>query len=219
MAGVKLLSKKDAEKLVEILAKTYKGSKYYLNFKTHSDLFVAAVLSAHTSADITNSVTPSIFARYKTFKDYANADEKEFGQEIHRILFASAKAKNVIAACKIIVQKYGSKIPRTIEELTELPGIGRKTANNILINAYGIAEGIPVDLWGIRLSYRFGLSSSKNPLKVERDLMNIVDKKHWHNWSYILRNHGYAVCHASNPLCSKCPVNKLCQKNGVTRQL
>ena len=145
--GYTLLSQKDAEELVRILSGAYKDSHYYLNFKTPIDLLVAAVISAQTRDEVVNKTTPALFSRYHTAKDYAGADEEELIKAIKSVSFAGNKAKNIIKACKMLVEKYGGKVPDRMEELIELPGVGRKTANTILINAYGIVEGIPVDTW------------------------------------------------------------------------
>ena len=122
------------------------------------------------------------------------------------------------AKYKIIHEKYNGKVPNKMEELLELPGIGRKTANTILINAYGIVEGIPVDTWVIKLAPRLGLSANKDPEKIEQDLMKKIEKKYWHNITYIFKRHGKTLCDKV-PICSKCPVNNLCPRNGVTKSL
>ncbi len=218
MAGVKLLSKSDANRLVGILGKTYKNAKYYLNFKTPIDLVAAAILSAQTRDEVTNSVTPRLFEKYKTAKDYANADPDELYQYISRVSFGGNKAKSIIHTMKIIDQRYKGRVPSKMEELLELPGIGRKTANTILINAYGIVEGIPVDTWVIKLAPRLGLTSNKDPEKIEQDLMKMIEKKYWHNITYIFKTHGKTMCDKV-PICSKCPVNKICPKNGVTKSV
>jgi endonuclease-3 len=216
--AAKLLPEREAKELISVLEKEYKDAKYYLGFKTPIDLVAAAILSAQTLDAVVNRVTPALFAKYKAAKDYANADPEELIGLIKSVSFAGNKAKNIINTMKAIQEKHNGKVPDTTEELIELPGIGRKTANTILINAYGIVEGIPVDTWVISRSYRWGLSLNKDPEKIEQDLMKVIDRKYWHNWAYIVKTHGRAVCQAV-PLCSKCPVNRLCQKNGVKKQL
>lgn len=218
MAGVKLLSKAGANKLVDTLSKTYKNAKYYLDFKTPIDLVAAAILSAQTRDQVTNAVTPALFAKYKTAKDYANADSEDLYKLISKVSFGGNKAKSIIKTMQIIEEKYDGKVPNKMEQLLELPGIGRKTANTILINAYGIVEGIPVDTWVIKLAPRLGLSKSKDPEDIEQDLMKTLDKKYWHNITYILKTHGRALCDKV-PVCSKCPVQSICPKNGVTKSL
>ncbi|MDE1768309.1 MAG: endonuclease III, partial [Candidatus Micrarchaeota archaeon] len=152
---------------------------------------------------------------YRTIGDYANADEEELAGYIKSTTFSANKARNIIKACKIIIAQYNGKIPRTMEGLISLPGVGRKTANTILINAYGIVVGIPVDTWVIKLGYRMGLSAQTDPEKIEQDLMKLIDKKYWRSITYVLKTHGRSVC-KSTPICSTCAVNKLCPKNGVT---
>ncbi len=181
-------------------------------------MVTAAILSAQTLDATVNKTTPTLFAKYKTAKDYANADIEELTDMIRNISFAGNKAKNIINTMKAIQEKYNGKVPNKMEELIELPGIGRKTANTILINAYNVVEGIPVDTWVISRSYRWGLSLNNDPDKIERDLMNVIDKKYWHNWAYVVKTHGRAVCQTV-PFCSKCPVNKICPKNNVKKQL
>ncbi|MCL5433617.1 MAG: endonuclease III [Candidatus Marsarchaeota archaeon] len=213
-----LLNEKDAKALTQILCKYYKDAKYYLCYKTPIDLLAAAILSAQTKDDVVNALTPELFKKYKTAKDYANADEKELLKYVKRVSFADKKTKNIIEANKIIERDYKGKLPNSMKELLKLPGIGRKTANTILINAYGIVEGIPVDTWVIKLSYRLGLSTNKNPDKIEQDLMKVVDRNCWHNFAYVIKSHGKALCNTI-PICSKCPIEKLCPKNNVTKRL
>jgi endonuclease-3 len=218
MPSGKLLDAKDAELLASRLSESYKDAHYYLNFKTPIDLVVAAILSAQTRDEVVNKITPSLFAKYKTAKDYANADTDALIGYIKSVSFAGNKAKNIIATCKAISEKHGGKVPDRMDELVELPGIGRKTANTILINAYGIVEGIPVDTWVIKLSYRLGLSLNTDPDKIEADLKSKVPKKYWKTFAYVMKTHGKSICQAI-PYCSKCPIERLCPKNGVTKRL
>ena len=215
MVGYKQLSQNESEKLVEVLGSAYKDAHYYLNFKTPVELLVAAILSAQTRDEVVNKATPALFLKYHNAKDYASADAEKLINYIRSISFAGNKAKNIIGACKILSDRYNGKVPDKMEDLVELPGIGRKTANTILINAYGIVEGIPVDTWVIRLSFRLGLSQNKDPEKIESDLMGEIPKKYWSKLAYTLKTHGKAICQAI-PFCSKCPVSGTCPKNGVT---
>ena len=206
-------------KVIELLKKNYPNAKYYLNFSSPLELMVAAILSAQIRDEVVNATTPKIFAKYKTAKEYADADLKEFTKEISAVTFAGMKAKNITSACRILVEKYNGKVPNTMEELIALPGIGRKTANTILINAFGKVEGIPVDTHVIRLSFRLGWTKSKKPEEIEQDLMKIIPKDDWKKTAYLLKAHGRAVCTAPVPYCSKCFLDKLCPKNGVTKKL
>ncbi len=215
----KLSGASGAKEMILLLVKNYSNAKYYLNFSTPIDLVVAAIISAQTRDEVVNSVTPELFKKFKTAKEYANSNVDGLVKYIGKVSFAANKAKNIIATCNIIRDKYGGKVPNKMEELIELPGIGRKTANTILINAYGIVNGIPVDTWVIKLSYRIGLSANRDPDKIEQDLMKIVDKKYWKNFAYILKAHGKKICQSQVPICSKCILDKLCPRNGVTKSL
>ena len=218
MAGDRFLTQKEAGELTSSLSKSYNDAKYYLHFKTPIDLVVAAILSAQTRDEVVNAATPKLFTKYKTAMDYAHANPQELVEHIKSISFAGNKARNIINTCRTIDEKYGGNVPKSMEHLLELPGVGRKTANTILINAYGIVEGIPVDTWVIKLSFRLGLSKNKDPEKIEQDLMKVVDRKNWHNFAYVMKNHGKKICQTI-PICSKCPVNDICPKNGVTKKL
>ncbi|HVC57900.1 MAG TPA: endonuclease III [Candidatus Acidoferrales bacterium] len=213
-----LLNASDASKLVAGLRKAYPNAKYYLDFKTPIDLMAAAILSAQTRDETVNKLTPALFAKYKTAKDYSTAKLDALVNDVKSVSFAGNKAKNIIATSKIVQGQYAGKVPKSIDQLAELPGIGRKTANTIMINAYGIVEGIPVDTWVIRLSFRLGLSANKNPDKIEGDLKKVVPRDGWHNFAYVLKTHGKTLC-KEVPMCSKCPVGKICPKNGVTETL
>ena len=215
---MRLLTKEEAGAMVKKLEESYPNTKYYLDFKTPLDLLVAAILSAQTHDELVNKITPGLFGKFKSAKDYASASEAELLKYIKPVSFAGNKAKNIINAAKTIDGKYGGKVPKTMDELISLPGIGRKTANTILINAYGIVEGIPVDTWVIKLSPRLGLSIEKNPDKIEKDLMEKIDRKYWHDIAYVLKRHGKALCKAI-PECSKCPVKGMCPRNGVKKAI
>lgn len=207
----------EAMKIIELLKKNYPNAKYYLNFSNPLELMVAAILSAQIRDEIVNATTPKLFSKYKISKDYANADLKELTKEISAVTFSGMKAKSIINACKTLVEKYNGKVPDKMEDLIELPGIGRKTANTILINAFGKVEGIPVDTHVIRLSFRLGWTKSKKPEEIEQELMNIVPKDEWKKIAYLLKAHGRAICTAPVPYCSKCFLDKVCPKNGVTK--
>lgn len=212
-----LLSNTKALEAVNILLKSYPNAHYYLNFRTDIDLMVAAIISAQTRDEVVNAVTPGLFKKYRTVKDYADADEKELAGYIRSVSFAGNKAKNIIKSCKAVMASYGGRIPRTMKELTDLPGIGRKTANTILINAYGIVEGIPVDTWVIKLAYRIGLTRSQDPEDIEQDLMRIVNKEYWKKIAYVFKAHGRAICQSQIPICSRCMLGRICPRNGVMK--
>ncbi len=217
MAEVKLLDTNSAKQVIERLEKEYPDAHYYLNFKTPIDLVVAAILSAQTRDEVTNAVTPALFQKYKTADDYANADEDELFSLVKRVTFSGNKVKNIIATCKVISEKYNGSVPKRMEELLALPGIGRKTANTILINAYNIVEGIPVDTWVIKVPGRLGLTKNTDPEKIEEDLKKTVERRYWHNITYVFKMHGKKVCQSQVPICSECLLNKICMRNGVTK--
>ncbi len=213
---MEVLDKKNVGLVVEKLEKSYPNIGYYLNFKTPIDLLVAAILSPQTRDVTVNKVTPELFKKYKTAKDYATANPDELFQYIKSIAFAKTKMNNIIESCKLIDKQYKGKVPDKKDELMKLPGIGEKTAVTILINAYGIVEGIPVDTWVIKLSNRIGLADSTNPNKIEKELEQEIDKKYWHNFAYILKEHGKEIC-GKVPFCSKCVLNEICLKNNVEK--
>ncbi len=177
-------------KIIKLLKKHYPNAKYYLNFSNPLELMVAAILSAQVRDSVVNALTPRLFKKNITAKDYAKTDLIKLTNDVKTVTFAGNKAKNIKSACRILVEKHGGKVPKTIEELTSLPGIGRKTANTILINAYGIVKGIPVDTWVIKLSQQFDWTKNNNPDKIEQDLMKIIPKKHWHSIAYLLKTYG-----------------------------
>ncbi len=204
-----------AVKILSLLKKEYPAAKYYLNFSNPLQLLVAAILSAQVRDEVVNATTPKLFSKYKSAQDFANANLPELEKEISSITFYKNKSKNIKAACKILQEKFSGKVPRTVEELTELPGIGRKTANAILINAYDIVEGITVDTHVLRLSYRLGLTKNTNPEKVEQDLMKLFSRAYWKILPWLFKDHGRAVCKAPVPICSKCFLFDLCPRVGV----
>ncbi len=215
MAGnFKHLGKEDAEKVVEKLESLYRNAKYFLSFDTKVNLLVGAIIEARTKDEVVISTTSELFKRYHTASDYAKAKPEDLLKYIRPVTFASNKAKNIINACKIIEEKYKGEVPSTMEQLVELPGIGRKTANTILINGFNKIEGIPIDTWAMRVSYRLGLTDKSDPDGVEEDLKAIVPKKYWANFSYVLKAHGKAICNIK-PNCDKCPLKEICPKNNV----
>ncbi|PMP63411.1 MAG: endonuclease III [Caldimicrobium thiodismutans] len=201
------------EKIKEIirrLKEAYPEAKIALNFKNPLQLLVATILSAQCTDERVNKVTAELFEKYKTAKDFAEAPLEELANAIKSTGFYQQKAKYIKEACKIIVEKYGGEVPRSMDELLELPGVARKTANIVLSNAYGIVEGIPVDTHVSRLSQRLGLVKSKDPVKIERELMEIVPKEEWFSFPYLLQAHGRAICTARKPKCEECFLKDLC---------
>lgn len=215
MVEFKKLEQKKVDEIVNILENKYSDIKYYLNFNGSLQLLIAAILSAQTKDTVVNSLTPALFAKYKKVSDFAYSKVTDLILFIKSVSFPENKAKNIIECCKIIMEKYDGKVPDNMEDLLSLPGVGRKTANTILINAFGKIEGIPVDTWVIKLSYRIGLSSNKKADDIEKDLKEEIEKKYWKNIAYVLKEHGHRICQSMKPKCDICPINNLCPKNGV----
>lgn len=203
------------EKVQEILNRLYKiwpHPKTALNHTNPLELLVATILSAQTTDKLVNQITPHLFEKYKTADDYANAPVEEIDEQIKRVNFHSNKAKNINAMAKILVEKHEGKVPDTMEELDALPGVARKTANVVLGNAYGKSEGIVVDTHVMRLSQKLGLTDKKDPVKIEQDLMEVVPRENWIDFSHLLINYGRVYCPARPHDCSNCPLNDLYQK-------
>jgi len=203
-------AKQAANKTLTLLKKQYPDAVTVLGFGKPIGLLVATILSAQCTDARVNIVTKSLFKKYKTTKDYANADIKKFEQEIRSTGFYHNKAKNIINSYKIIEEKFHGKVPKTMAELMTLPGVARKTANIVLSEAYGIIEGIAVDTHVKRLSQRIGLSKNKDPNKIEQDLIKLVPRREWRNISNVLISHGRTVCIARKPKCGICVLNKFC---------
>ena len=197
-------------KIIELLEKEHSDAKIALQYRNPLELLIATILSAQATDEQINSITPRLFKKYKTPEDYANADLNELEQDIRSSGFYHNKAKNLKNSAKLLVEKYNSQVPKTMEELVELPGVARKTANIVLFNAYGITAGIAVDTHVRRLSQRLGLTENTNPDKIEKDLMNIVPKDKWMRITDLLIFHGRRVCDARKPRCDACVLNKIC---------
>jgi len=197
-------------RILKLLQQEYPHARIALNFKTPLDLLVATILSAQCTDKRVNLVTEPLFKKYKAARDYAKANPARFEQEIRSTGFFRNKAKSIIGAAKVIVEKFKGKVPDTMEGLLQLPGVARKTATVILFNAFHKIEGITVDTHVSRLAQRLGLSNNKNPVKIEQDLMQLLPKPIWGKFSYLLIDHGRAVCQAKKPQCDRCVVNKLC---------
>lgn len=199
--------KEKVERIIQELKKLFPSSKIVLNYSTSWELFVAIVLSAQTTDKKVNEVTPHVFSKYKTLKDYINATISEFEDDIKQIGLFRSKAKNILSAAKIIDEKFEDKIPDTMDELLKLPGVGRKTANVLLGNLYHKYEGIAVDTHVARLSQLFGLSINKDPNKIEKDLMEIIPQKEWFEFTYRMIDYGRKYCTA---FCkhTDCPLNE-----------
>ena len=201
--------------LVRVFPEVYPGAHCELNFRDPLQLLIATILSAQCTDKRVNIVTPALFAKYRTAGDYAAAPQAQLEKAIKSTGFFRSKSKSVRGATAAIVAKHGGRVPDSMEKLRELPGVGRKTANVVLGNAFGKDEGIVVDTHVSRLSQRLRLSKHVDPEKIERDLMRLVPREHWTNWSHWLIWHGRRRCFARRPDCRQCEVLRLCPSGKI----
>ena len=201
--------------LLEIWPEVYPDAHCELDFKNPLELLIATILSAQCTDKRVNMVTPALFKKYRRAADYAKAPQPELERAIRSTGFFRNKTKSIRAATSTIDKKFGGKVPDSMEELRELPGVGRKTANVVLGNAFGKNEGIVVDTHVARLSQRLGLTKQKDAEKIERDLIKLVPRKHWTNWSHWLIWHGRRRCYARKPDCGHCEVFRLCPSGKI----
>ncbi len=197
-------------KIIEMLETEYQDAETSLKYNNPLELLVATILSAQCTDSRVNIVTKSLFKKYRNAEDYAKADLKKLEEDIRSTGFYRNKARNIKKSCQILIEKFNSQVPKTMEELLGLPGVARKTANIVLSNAYGIIEGIAVDTHVRRLAKRLGFSEHTNPNKIEKDLMNIVPRDKWMRFTDLLIFHGRKICAARKPKCGICILNKLC---------
>lgn len=197
------------------LKKEYPRPKTALRYGNPFELLVATVLSAQTTDAQVNKVTEGLFRKYRKVSDYARASAEELAGEIGSVNYYKTKARNIQNSARMVVEKFSSIVPRTMDELTMLPGVARKTANIVLAGAYGIIEGIAVDTHVKRLSARLGLTKNTDPVKVEADLMELVSKKEWANFSFLLILLGRSVCSARAPAHPGCVLQDICPSNAI----
>lgn len=207
-------TRKNARAIYRILTKTYPEVRCELDFRNPLQLLVAVVLSAQCTDKRVNAITPALFKKYKSAKDYAKAPLPEIEQFIYSAGFYHAKARHLKGLGRKIVEEFDGEVPATIEELVTLPGVGRKTANVVLGHAFGI-PGITVDTHFGRLSRRFEWSSSMDPVKVEREVGLLIPEKEWTNLSQRMIWHGRRICHSRKPACGACPLAKICPSAGI----
>ncbi len=200
---------KRAKEIIKILSKAIPDTKIALRFSNPLELLIATILSAQCTDVKVNQVTLDLFKKYRSAKDYAGSDLTELEEAIRPTGFYRNKAKSLQKCCQELVSRFGGEVPQTLEELVTLLGVGRKTANVILGNAFGI-PGIAVDTHVQRVSQRIGLTRNSDPVKIEFDLMEIVPKEEWTHFSNLLIWHGRKTCMARKPLCEICPIRKLC---------
>ena len=207
------------KKIIAALDRTYPGAHCELDHADPLQLLIATILSAQCTDKRVNLVAKELFKKYRSAADYANAPLAELEQAIKSTGFFRNKAKNIQACCRKIIARHNGQVPRTMEELTYLDGVGRKTANVVLGNAFGINAGVVVDTHVARLSQRLGLTNQKTPEKIERDLMALVPQKQWALFSHWLIWHGRRRCDARRPDCQNCEIKKLCPRIGVTKKI
>jgi endonuclease-3 len=203
-----------AQRVLRELRKLYPDAHCALHYQNPLQLLIATILSAQCTDVRVNMVTPALFARYPDAEAFANAEASELERMIQSTGFFRNKARNIIACCKEIVASHGGKVPGTMEQLNPLPGVGRKTANVVLGNAFGV-PGITVDTHVSRLSRRLGLTEEEDPVKIERDLMELLPAWEWTMFSHRMIFHGRQVCFARKPACDRCTLSKFCPKVGV----
>lgn len=205
----KMLTKEEIKEVINILLELYPDAKAELNFTNNFELLVATILSAQCTDVQVNKTTKELFKDYKTPRDYLRLTEEELGEKIRSCGFYKTKSKNILSTCKLLLENFNGEVPDTLEELITLPGVGRKTANVVLSNAFS-KPAIAVDTHVFRVSNRIGLADSDNVLDTEKDLMNNIDKGMWSKSHHLLIFHGRRICKARKPLCEKCPLTDYC---------
>ena len=211
-------SKRHAGRVARQLGRSYPDATCSLDFDNPLELLVAAILSAQCTDQRVNLVTRDLFRKYPTAADYARAPLPQLERDIRSTGFFRNKAKNIRGCCRTLLERHDGRMPRELDELVELPGVGRKTANVVLGTAFGVASGVVVDTHVGRVSRRLGLASQKDPVKVERDLMDQIPKKQWVAFGHRMVQHGRHVCTARRPKCGECPLASICPRIGVETQ-
>ena len=206
-----MYKKDEAIEVIKILKKYFPDAKCSLDFETPFQLVVATILSAQCTDERVNKTTPALFAKYSTPEDFANIDIIELEALIHPCGFYKNKAKNIKACAQKILTDYNGKVPQSANELISLPGVGRKTANVVMLEGFGIAQGIAVDTHAKRISNLMGFSAEMDPLKIEQDLLKIFPKEYLKDINHLFMWHGRNICIARNPKCDVCPVNMYCK--------
>ena len=204
--------------IITRLKRRYPEAKCALDHQDPLQLLVATILSAQCTDARVNLVTKDLFAKYRTAPDYANANPAVFEQEIKSTGFFRNKTKSILGMAQALVERHVGRVPSTMEELVALPGVGRKTANVVLGTAFGINQGVVVDTHVSRIANRLKLTTQKDPVRIERDLMKLVPRKKWAEFSHLLIHHGRQICEARKPKCEICPVSELCPSATVGRK-
>jgi endonuclease III len=204
-----------APEIIRRLSAAYPDAKVALRFSDPLEMLVATILSAQCTDERVNQVTESLFRKYRTPRDYLRVPESELAADVKPTGFFNQKTRSIRGACQRIVEVYGGEVPDTMEELVTLPGVARKTGNIVLGNGFGKVEGIAVDTHVRRVSQRLGFTEQTDPDKIERDLMRLIPRARWFDFTYVLIDHGRSVCVARTPKCEICPVNHLCPSSRV----
>lgn len=204
--------------IISGLDRRYPGATCALHHSNPLELLVATILSAQCTDARVNQVTKDLFTRYRTAEDYANADPRRFEEEIKSTGFFRNKTKSILGMAQAVVERHGGEVPATMDELTALPGVGRKTANVVLGTAFAINEGVVVDTHVQRVSRRLGLTRHADAVKIERDLMKLVPRERWSDFGHMVIHHGRQICQARKPKCEMCPVNEWCPSAGKLGQ-
>jgi endonuclease-3 len=205
-----MMNKENRGKVLDILSKVYGGTKCGLDFTTSFELLISTILSAQCTDKRVNIVTKELYKEYNTPEAMVTLTEEELGEKIRSCGFYKNKSKNILGCCRMLLEKHGGEVPRTMEELIELPGVGRKTANVVLSNAFGVPS-IAVDTHVFRLSNRIGIAKGKNVDEVEQKLMKNIPKEMWSDAHHYLVWHGREICNARKPKCEECPIVQHCE--------
>lgn len=213
-----MYKKNDAINVINILKDYYPDATCSLDFTTPFEIVVATILSAQCTDERVNKTTPALFRKYSSPSDFANIDLNILEDLIHPCGFYRNKAKNIKACAQKIVSDFNGEVPRTAEELMSLPGVGRKTANVVLLEAFGMAQGIAVDTHAKRISNLIGFSNESDPIKIEQDLLKIIPKEYLKDVNHLLVWHGRNICVARNPKCDKCPIKNYCRHYKISSQ-
>lgn len=213
------MNKKDAIIIIETLKKMYPDAKCSLDFSTPFQMLVSVVLSAQCTDERVNKTTPSIFSKYSTPQDFADMDIELLEELIHSCGFYKTKAKNLKRTAQILVEKYDGIVPNNMEDLMSLPGVGRKSANVIMLEAFDLPQGIAVDTHCKRIANRLGFSSESDPAKIEQDLLKVIPKEYYKDVNHIFIWHGRNVCTSQKPKCDSCKLQQYCKFYKSNKQL
>ena len=203
-------TKKQAIEIIKKLKEYYPNATCSLDFKSPFEMMIAVMLSAQCTDERVNKTTPNLFEKYNTPEKMAEIKLEELEKIIHPCGFYKNKAKNVIAASKLLLEEYNGIVPNNIDELQKIPGVGRKSANVIMLEAFGNPQGIAIDTHAKRISNRIGFSKESDPEKIEKDLLKIIPQEYYYDVNHLLVWHGRNICNARNPKCEECPINKYC---------